>query len=72
MNLEETLDCLSVYDGNYKRECVDAAVQHLEEITPRLLSLLDDVLAQPEAHAEKEIKRKLPRRLPYSAFRLYR
>lgn len=54
MNLEEILDCLSVYDGNYKRECVDAAVQHQEEITPRLLSLLDDVLAQPEAYAERE------------------
>ncbi len=54
MNLEEILECLSVYDGNYKRECVDAAVQHQEEITPRLLSLLDAVLAQPEVYVERE------------------
>ncbi len=54
MNLEEILECLSVYDGKYKRKCMDAAVQHQEEITPRLLSLLDEVLAQPEAYAEKE------------------
>jgi Protein of unknown function (DUF1186) len=54
MNLEEILDCLSVYDGIYKRECVDAAVQHQEEITHRLLSLLDEVLAQPEAYVERE------------------
>lgn len=53
MNLEEILDCLSVYDGKYKRECMEAALQHQEEITPRLLSLLDEVLAQPEAYAER-------------------
>ncbi|MCP4407500.1 MAG: DUF1186 domain-containing protein [Gammaproteobacteria bacterium] len=54
MNLEEILDCLSVYDGKYKRECMEAALQHQEEITPRLLGLLDEVLAQPEAYAERE------------------
>jgi len=45
---------LEVFDGKYKREEVDAAIAHKSEIVPRLLAILENVLADPEKFAEDE------------------
>ena len=55
MSIDEILKSLAVFDGKYKRAEVDAAIANREEITPRLIEVLEGVLANPEKFAEDEI-----------------
>lgn len=41
------LAAISYYDGTYQREAVEAALSRQQEITPQLIRLLADVLADP-------------------------
>ena len=52
--ITEILEAFKLFDGNYKREKVDAAVELKEEITPFLIEILDNVLADPDAFLENE------------------
>lgn len=48
MNIEDILKSFELYEKEYKREAVDAAIAQQEEITPHLISALEDVLKEPE------------------------
>lgn len=50
MSLDEVIAGFEVRGSNYKREEVDWAMQHREEIIPRLLAILDNVLAHPDKY----------------------
>ena len=52
--ITEILEAFKLFDGNYKREQVDAAIELKEEITPFLIEILDNVLADPDAYLENE------------------
>lgn len=43
----DILDTLGIYTGTYEREAVDAALALRNEITPHLIQILEDVLADP-------------------------
>ena len=47
--IEELIEELDDYTGFTKHELVDEAVARREEITPHLLTILERVLADPEA-----------------------
>jgi Protein of unknown function (DUF1186) len=53
-NVTEILDAFKIFDGNYKREQVDAAIELKENITPFLLEILENVLADPDAYTEND------------------
>ncbi len=46
--ITEILEVIKLFDGNYKREQVDAAIEHKEEITPHLIEILENALADPD------------------------
>ncbi len=48
--LRSILEDLTVADGVYKRESVDAAIEYQDEITPLLLDVLEEVLASPDEY----------------------
>jgi hypothetical protein len=52
MNIEDILKSFELYEKEYKREAVDAAIAQQEEITPHLISVLDNVLNDPEKFAD--------------------
>ena len=52
--ITEILEAFKLFDGNYKREQVDAAIELKEKITPFLIEILDNVLANPDAYIENE------------------
>ena len=52
MDIQEIISSLEVYDGRYKREAMDAAVEQRDEIIPHLLTILENVLAEPGRYAE--------------------
>ena len=54
MSIDEILESLSVFDGKYKRAEVDAAIGKREEMVPKLIEVLEGVLANPEKIAEDE------------------
>ncbi len=39
--ITEILEAFKLFDGNYKREQVDAAIELKEEITPFLIEILE-------------------------------
>lgn len=41
MNINEILAGFEIYDGEYKREHIEAALSHKEEITPHLIAILE-------------------------------
>jgi hypothetical protein len=53
-NITEILEAFRIFDGNYKREQVDAAVELKEEITPFLIEILEKVLADPDVYLEND------------------
>jgi len=53
-DLTETLAAFEVYDGIYKQENVDAAIELQDEITPHLLKILENVLSNPSEYAGRE------------------
>ena len=48
--ITEILEAFKIFDGNYKREQVDAAIELKEEITPSLIGILENVLADPDRY----------------------
>ncbi|THB81699.1 MAG: DUF1186 domain-containing protein [Desulfobacteraceae bacterium] len=52
--VSEILAEFRFYDGNYKREQVDAAIRQKDEIIPHLIEILEDVLSHPYQYIEDE------------------
>lgn len=52
--ISEILDGFRIYDGIYKRELVDLAIELKDEITPYLIKILENVLSHPEERIESE------------------
>jgi len=48
--ITEIIEAFKNFDGNYKREQVDAAIELKEEITPSLIEILENVLADPDKY----------------------
>ena len=53
-NVTELLAAFRVFDGIYKREQVDTAIELKEEITPFLIEILEKVLANPDTYIEND------------------
>ena len=54
MTIDEILKSFEDNDGTYKRQEIDAAIALQSEITPHLIQVLKDVLADPEKYADEE------------------
>jgi len=52
--VSEILEAFKLYDGIYKREQIDAAVELKEEITPYLIEIIKKVLSNPNEYIENE------------------
>lgn len=52
--ITEILESFKIFDGAYKREQIDAAINLKDEITPHLIKVLENVFANPEKYAENE------------------
>ena len=52
--INEILEAFKIFDGNYKREQIDTAIELKEEIIPFLIEILDNVLADPDTYIENE------------------
>jgi hypothetical protein len=52
--ITEILEAFKTFDGIYKREQVDAAIELKEEITPSLIEILENVLADPDTYIEND------------------
>lgn len=48
--ITEIIEAFKIFDGIYKREQVDAAIELKEEITPFLIEILESVLADPDPY----------------------
>jgi hypothetical protein len=48
--IDEIIAALETYDGEYKREYVDAALSRRDEIIPELIAILEKVTADPERY----------------------
>ncbi len=55
LSIPDILEAFRTFDGIYKREHIDAAIMRKQEITPRLMEILENVLADPEKYAEDEM-----------------
>ena len=54
MQIPEILEAFKIYDGTYKREYVDAAVELKDEITPYLINILEKVVSDPTPYLEDD------------------
>ncbi len=54
VSIDDILSALRTFDGTYPREMVAAALQRREEITPRLIAILEEIIADPEGFLEAE------------------
>ncbi len=52
--IAELIQAFDVFDGTYKRDEVDEAVNLKEEITSRLIGILEDVVRDPAAYVEED------------------
>ena len=52
--IEDILESFRIYDGEYKRDQIEAAINLKQEITPYLIEILENVLADPEKYSENE------------------
>lgn len=52
--ISEILEVFRRFDGIYQREAVDAAIARKEEITPYLMTILENVLADPKQYADDQ------------------
>lgn len=52
--IEDILESFKIFDGEYKRDQIDAAINFKEEITPHLIGILETALAEPEKYIENE------------------
>ncbi len=48
--IPEILESFRIFESKYKREQIDAAVKIKDEITPHLIKILENVLAEPEKY----------------------
>ena len=53
-SIYEIIKAFRNFDGTYKREQVDAAIELKEEITPHLIEILENVLANPDPYIQNE------------------
>ena len=53
-NITEILEAFKIFDGIYKREQVDAAIELKEEITPFLIEILENVLTNPHEYIDND------------------
>jgi hypothetical protein len=53
-NITEILEAFRIFDGIYKREQVDAAIELKEKITPFLIEVLEIVLANPYEYIDND------------------
>lgn len=58
--IEWILKSFEVFDGDYKRDAVEAAVHLKEDITPHLLAVLEDVIRNPQKYAGEESQCQAP------------
>jgi len=54
MQIPEILEAFKLYDGTYKREYVDAAVELKDEITPYLIDILEKIVSDPTPYLEND------------------
>ena len=54
MKIPEILGAFEILDGTYKRDQVNAALEHREEITPHFIDVLEIILADPVMYIEDE------------------
>ena len=54
MEINDLLKSFETYDKKYKRDEIDAALTKREEITPHLISILENVLQDPERYADRD------------------
>lgn len=54
MELNEILQAFDIFDGEYKRSAIDAAIARREEITPYLIGVLENVLENPGHYADRD------------------
>jgi hypothetical protein len=52
--ITKILEAFKIFDGIYKREQVDAAIELKEEITPFLIEILENVLTDPNKFIEND------------------
>ena len=52
--IPEILEAFRIVDGTYKRAEIDAAIRLKAEITPHLIKILEDLLADPERYIIQE------------------
>lgn len=52
MNIDEILAEFKYYDGTYKREAVEAAIAQRDEIIPHLITILEDLAADPQTYLD--------------------
>jgi len=52
--ITEILEAFKIFDGDYKREQVDAAIELKKEITPHLIKILENILADPDPYIQNE------------------
>jgi hypothetical protein len=50
MNIDEILAGIEIYDGKYKREHIEAALNQKEEIIPHLIAILEKVRDNPQKY----------------------
>ncbi len=50
--ISEILDGIKIFDGIYKRELLDSAIELKAEISPYLVKVLESVLSNPEKYIE--------------------
>ena len=54
ITINEILEAFRIFDGNYKREQIDAAIELKEEITPHLIEILENAVADPGPYIQDE------------------
>ncbi|SLM30560.1 conserved hypothetical protein [Desulfamplus magnetovallimortis] len=54
LKIKEILEAFKMFDGKYKREEIDAAIELKEDITPHLIKILENVLADPNQYIEND------------------
>ena len=53
-NITEILEAFRLFDGIYKREQVDVAIELKEEITPFLIEILENVSTNPDEYIDND------------------
>jgi hypothetical protein len=54
MEINDILQAFEIYDKEYKRNAIDAAIARREEIIPDLIGVLENVLKNPEHYADRD------------------